>query len=67
MAGQWSGLVRFLDDPLIPLGNNHTERAERGVVAPGAHGARQAPRTRPPRCANAAPSTGESGRHDGGR
>lgn len=32
MAGQWSGLVRFLNDPRIPLDNNHTERAERGVV-----------------------------------
>ena len=32
MAGQWSGLVRFLEDPRIPLDNNHTERAERGVV-----------------------------------
>ncbi|MDC3956940.1 IS66 family transposase [Polyangium jinanense] len=32
MAGMWSGLTRFLDDPRIPLDNNHTERAERGVV-----------------------------------
>jgi transposase len=32
MAGLWSGLVRFLDDPRIPLDNNATERAERGVV-----------------------------------
>ena len=32
MAGIWSGLTRFLSDPRIPLDNNHTERAERGVV-----------------------------------
>ncbi|MRG98184.1 IS66 family transposase [Polyangium spumosum] len=32
MAGLWSGLTRFLKDPRIPLDNNHTERAERGVV-----------------------------------
>ena len=32
MAGLWSGLTRFLEDPRIPLDNNHTERAERGVV-----------------------------------
>ncbi|MRG91670.1 IS66 family transposase [Polyangium spumosum] len=32
MAGHWSGLTRFLSDPRIPLDNNHTERAERGVV-----------------------------------
>ncbi len=32
MAGLWSGLVRFLDDPRIPLDNNATERAQRGVV-----------------------------------
>jgi hypothetical protein len=28
----WPGLVRFLDDPAIPLDNNATERALRGVV-----------------------------------
>ena len=28
----WPGLVRFLDDPRIPLDNNATERAIRGVV-----------------------------------
>jgi len=28
----WGGLVRFLDDPRIPLDNNATERALRGVV-----------------------------------
>ena len=28
----WPGLVRFLDDPAIPLDNNTTERALRGVV-----------------------------------
>jgi transposase len=32
MTGIWSGLVRFLDDPRIPLDNNATERALRGVV-----------------------------------
>jgi transposase len=30
--GLWPGLVRFLDDPAIPLDNNATERAIRGVV-----------------------------------
>jgi transposase len=30
--GIWPGLVRFLDDPLIPLDNNHTERGMRGVA-----------------------------------
>jgi transposase len=32
MAGIWSGLVRFLEDPRIPIDNNATERARRGVV-----------------------------------
>jgi transposase len=32
MIDHWSGLVRFLEDPRIPLSNNHTERAERGPV-----------------------------------
>lgn len=32
MLGRWPGLVRFLDDPRIPLDNNGTERALRGVV-----------------------------------
>lgn len=32
MLGMWDGLVRFLDDPRIPLDNNGTERALRGVV-----------------------------------
>lgn len=32
MAGMWSGLVRFLADPRIPLDNNGTERAARGPV-----------------------------------
>jgi transposase len=32
MLGMWPGLVRFLDDPRIPLDNNGTERALRGVV-----------------------------------
>jgi transposase len=32
MAGLWSGLTRFLDNPRIPLDNNHTERAQRAVV-----------------------------------
>lgn len=30
--GIWPGLVRFLDDPRIPLDNNGSERALRGVV-----------------------------------
>jgi len=30
--GLWPGLTRFLDDPSIPLDNNATERALRGVV-----------------------------------
>ncbi len=32
MGGIWKGLTRFLDDPRIPLDNNATERALRGVV-----------------------------------
>ena len=28
----WSGLTRFLDDPVIPLDNNPVERALRGLV-----------------------------------
>lgn len=32
MLGMWNGLVRFLDDPRIPLDNNGTERGLRGVV-----------------------------------
>jgi hypothetical protein len=32
MTAMWSGLVRFLDDPRIPLDNNGTERAARGPV-----------------------------------
>ena len=28
----WPGLLRFLDDPRLPLDNNATERALRGVV-----------------------------------
>lgn len=32
MAKRWDALTRFLNDPRIPLDNNHTERAERGVV-----------------------------------
>lgn len=30
--GIWAGLVRFLDDPAVPLDNNGTERAMRGVA-----------------------------------
>jgi len=30
--GLWAGLVLFLDDPAIPLDNNATERALRGLV-----------------------------------
>ena len=32
MGGRWHGLVRFLDNPRIPLDNNATERGLRGVV-----------------------------------
>ena len=32
LLGHWKGLTAFLEDPLIPLDNNHTERALRGVV-----------------------------------
>jgi len=32
MAGMWAGLTRFLEDPRIPLDNNHAERGLRGVV-----------------------------------
>ncbi len=32
MLGMWGGLVRFLDDPRIPLDNNGAERGLRGVV-----------------------------------
>jgi transposase len=32
MTGLWSGLVRFLDDPEIPIDNNGTERSLRGIV-----------------------------------
>ena len=35
MQSLWRGLTRFLEDPLIPLDNNHTERALRGVVVGG--------------------------------
>jgi transposase len=32
MGGIWEGLCRFLEDPAIPLDNNATERAMRGVA-----------------------------------
>jgi transposase len=32
MLGNWAGLTRFLEDPYVPLDNNATERALRGVV-----------------------------------
>jgi len=32
MGNQWQGLVRFLDDPIIPLHNNHMERELRNWV-----------------------------------
>jgi len=32
MTNHWTGLVRFLDDPRIPLSNNITERANRDPV-----------------------------------
>lgn len=31
-TGLWTGLTRFLEDPRIPLSNNHTERSLRGPV-----------------------------------
>lgn len=32
MGGMWKGLIRFLDDPRIPLHNNASERSLRSVV-----------------------------------
>ena len=32
MGGVWNGLVRFLDDPRLPIDNNGCERSLRGVV-----------------------------------
>jgi transposase len=32
MGERWAGLTRFVDDPRIPLDNNATERAIRGLV-----------------------------------
>ena len=32
MVGHWDGLTVFLEDPFVPLHNNATERALRGVV-----------------------------------
>jgi transposase len=32
LGAMWKGLVRFLDDPRIPIDNNGTERAMRGPV-----------------------------------
>ena len=32
VLGLWTGLTRFLDDPRIPLDNNHTERGLRSIV-----------------------------------
>lgn len=32
MVDNWQGLVGLLDDPRIPLSNNHTEREVRGPV-----------------------------------
>lgn len=32
MLSHWDGLVRFLDDPAVPLDNNRAERALRGLV-----------------------------------
>ena len=28
---RWDGLTRFIDDPAVPIDNNHTERALRGI------------------------------------
>lgn len=32
LLGHWKSLTVFLEDPFVPLHNNHTERALRGVV-----------------------------------
>lgn len=32
MLSHWDGLIRFLDDPAVPLDNNPAERALRGLV-----------------------------------
>jgi len=32
MGGRWKGLIRFLEDPRIPIDNNATERGLRGLV-----------------------------------
>jgi transposase IS66 family protein len=48
MGGVWKGLVRFLDDPRVPIDNNATGRALRGVVARGRR-ARRVPADRRPR------------------
>jgi len=32
MLGMWNGLVRFLEDPRVPVDNNSVERGLRGVV-----------------------------------
>jgi len=32
MTKRWAGLTRFLDDPRVPLDNNHLERAMRPVA-----------------------------------
>jgi len=32
MLGHWNALVRFVDDPYVPLDNNAIERALRGIV-----------------------------------
>jgi len=32
MGGRWRGLTAFIEDPRVPLDNNHAERAMRGVV-----------------------------------
>lgn len=32
LLSHWQGLVRFLDDPMVPLDNNQAERALRGLV-----------------------------------
>jgi transposase len=32
LLNHWEGLIAFLNDPRVPLDNNATERAERGIV-----------------------------------
>lgn len=50
LLGNWKGLTTFLDDPLIPLDSNRTERALRGMVLgrKNHYGSRSVPARRSP-------------------